>query len=113
VDVADAEAHLARMCGEILPAVARRPDVAGVHLIVADADASAMKTEEQKVRTEANVIPRWILMLESWGDEASFAALCNAALPDDLLLRAGARGALGRGLYRLQNWRCKTDWTDG
>jgi hypothetical protein len=113
VDVADADAHLARMCGEILPAVARRPDVAGVHLIVADADASAMKTEEQKVRTEANVIPRWILMLESWGDEASFAALCNAALPDDLLLRAGARGALGRGLYRLQNWRCKTDWASG
>ena len=113
VDEADANAHLARMCAEILPAVARGPDVAGVHLILADADASAVKTEEQKVRTEANVIPRWILMLESWGDEATFAALCDAALPDGLLHRAGARGALGRGLYRLQNWRCKTGWASG
>jgi hypothetical protein len=111
VDDAKAGAHLARLCGEILPAVARRPDVAGVHLMVADADASAVKTEEQKVRTESNVIPRWILMLESWGDEAAFAALCDAALPDDALRGAGARGPLGRGLYRLQNWRCKTDWT--
>jgi len=111
VDDADAQAHLARMCGEILPAAARRPDVAGVHLMVADADASAVKTEEQKVRTEANVIPRWILMLESWGDEASFPDLCGAVLPDELLRGAGARLPLGRGLYRLQNWRCKTDWT--
>lgn len=111
VDEADTKAHLARMCAEVLPAVASRPDVAGVHLMVADADASALKTEEQKVRVEANVIPRWILMLESWGDEASFASLCDAALPDALLRGAGAKGALGRGLYRLQNWRCKTDWT--
>jgi hypothetical protein len=69
-----------------------------------------VKTEEQKVRTEANVVPRWILMLESRGDEPSFAALCDAALPDDLLRGAGAREPLGRGLNRLQNWRCKTDW---
>jgi len=110
-DVDEADTHLARMREEILPTVARRPDVAGVHLIVADADASAVKTEEQKVRSEANVIPRWILLLESWGDEPSFAALCATAFPDELLHHAGARGPLGRGLYRLQNWRCKTDWT--
>jgi hypothetical protein len=111
VDETHAAAHLARMGGEILPAVVRRADVAGVHLLLADAEASAIKTEEQKVRIEANVIPRWIVVLESWGDEATFAALCDAVLPDDLLHSAGARGSLGRGLYRLQNWRCKTDWT--
>ena len=111
VDDAEARAHLARMCGEVLPAVARGADVAGVHLMVADAEASAVKTEEQKVRAEANVVPRWILMLESWADEGSFAALCDTALPDELLRSAGARGSFGRGLYRLQNWRCKTDWT--
>jgi hypothetical protein len=111
VDETHAAAHLARMGGEILPAVVRRPDVAGVHLLLADADASAVKTEEQKVRAEANAIPRWILMLESWGDEPSFGAVCDAVLPDELLRVAGARGPLGRGLYRLQNWRCKTDWS--
>jgi hypothetical protein len=111
VDETHAAAHLARMGGEILPAVVRRPDVAGVHLLLADADASAVKTEEQKVRAEANAIPRWILMLESWGDEPSFGAVCDAVLPDELLRGAGARGPLGRGLYRLQNWRCKTDWS--
>ena len=106
----EAPAHLDRMCGEILPGVARRREVAGVHLMVADADASAVKTEEQKVRAEANAVPRWILMLESWGDESSFAALCDAVLPDDLLRECGVRATLPRGLYRLQNWRCKTDW---
>ena len=111
VDERDARAHLDRMCGDILPGAARRADVAGVHLMVADADASAVKTEEQKVRVEANQVPRWILMLESWGDESTFAGFCDAVLPDDLLAKAGARAILGRGLYRLQNWRCKTDWS--
>ncbi len=96
VDDAQAGAHLARMCGEILPAAARRADVAGVHLMVADADASALKTEEQKVRAEANVIPRWVLMLESWGDASSFPALCDAVLPDELLRGAGARAPHAR-----------------
>jgi len=111
VDETHAAAHLARMGGEILPAVAHRPEVAGVHLLLADAEASAVKTEEQKVRVEANVIPRWIVVLESWGDETTFGALCDSVFPDELLRGAGALGPLGRGLYRLQNWRCKTDWT--
>ncbi len=106
-----AESHLACMSTEILPRIALRPDVAGVHLLVADAEASAVKTEEQKVRAEANAIPRWVLILESWGDEADFASVCGSLLPDALLHDAGARGDLGRGLYRLQNWRCKTDRT--
>lgn len=110
VDDAQAKGHLARLCTEVLPVVARRPDVAGVHLMTADDDASAVRTEEQKARTEANIIPRWILMLESWGDERSFASLCDASLAAGLLRDAGARGSLERGLYRLQNWRCKTDW---
>jgi hypothetical protein len=99
------------MCRELLPAAAHGPGVAGIHLMVADSEASAVKTEEQKLRSEANAIPRWILMLESWGDESALAELCSTALPDELLHDSGARGGLGRGLYRLQNWRCKTDWT--
>ena len=110
VDPASADDHLSRMRTAILPVAARHADVAGVHLLVADEEASAEKTEEQKGRTEANAIPRWIVMLESWGDERAFASLCDAAMPDAFLRDAGARGARGRGLYRLQNWRSKTDW---
>ena len=114
-DVADADAarHMSVMCETVLPALARKPGVAGVHLLVADVAASAVKTEEQRVRTEANRIPSWIVVLEGWGDEEPFAKLCGEALSDKVLAGQGASGPADFGLYRLQSARTKTDWTAG
>jgi hypothetical protein len=114
-DVPDGEAsrHLSAMCETVLPALARKPGVAGAHLLVADVAASAVKTEEQRARSEANRIPRWIAIVEGWGDEAAFAGLCGSALSGDALAASGAGGPAECGLYRLQNTRTKTDWAAG
>ncbi len=88
--------------------------VAGAHLLIADAAASAVETAERKARGgEANRVPRWIVILEGWGDEAPFDALCRAALSDDVLRAHGAAGPAAFGLYRHQVTRTKTPWTAG
>jgi hypothetical protein len=104
------EEHLGQLCERVLPGIARRPVVAGVHLLVADENASGLKTEEQKARSQDNAVPRYVLILESWGDEAAFPAMCAEAISDDLLLRAGAQ-SVAKGMYRLQNVRMKTAWS--
>lgn len=113
VDDDKAAGHRSAMCERILPALAARPGVAGAHLLIADVEASAVKTEEQKVRAEANRIPGWIVLLEGWGDEAAFFDLADEALAAPVLVEAGAAGAAETGLYRLQTTRLKTSWTAG
>lgn len=109
----DAARHMSALCETVLPALARKPGVAGVHLLIADVAASAVKTEEQKARAEANRIPSWVVVLEGWGDEAPFAKLCEEALSQKVLADLGANGAADFGLYRLQSTRTKTDWAAG
>src|SRR5690606_27508971 len=87
---ADASRHRSAMCERILPALAGRRGVAGVHLLIADISASAVKTAGQAVRSQANLIPGWIVLLEGWGDEADFLDLADGALGDDVLAGAGA-----------------------
>ena len=109
-----ADSHIAAMIEIVLPPLARKPGVAGVHLLLADVSASAVKTEEQKARPgEANRIPQWVIIVEGWGDEAPFATLCETALSDAVLAKHGASGPADYGLYRLQNTRTKTDWAAG
>jgi hypothetical protein len=104
------EEHLEQLSERVLPGIARRPGIAGIHLLVADETASSLKTEEQKARAQENAIPRYVLILESWDDEAAFPGLCAEAIPDDLLLRFGAQD-IAKGTYRLQNMRLKTAWS--
>ena len=108
-DVPDerAESHRKAIVEKIVPALAKKRLVAGAHFLVADKEASAVKTTEQKVRTENNRIPRWIVLLEGWGDAKAFDALCGEALSDRVLGELGAEGA-GYGLYQLQTTRGKT-----
>jgi hypothetical protein len=98
---AAAEAHLRRMTAQALPALARKPGVAGCHLLVADEAASAVETEERKARGETNLIPRWIVLVEGWGDAEPFAALCREFAGDPVL----ADFAPALNVYRLQNSR--------
>jgi len=98
---ADAEArHIEIITREVLPALLADKHVAGAHLLIADADASAVDTAERKARGEVNRIPRWILVVEGWGDEARFMDHCAACLTADRL------GPVERpdapGFYRLQ-----------
>jgi hypothetical protein len=109
-DVPDARAdeHRKVVAENLVPSLARRRQVAGAHLLVADADASAVKTTEQRARGgEQNRVPRWVLMLEGWGDAAAFEALCREALSNRVLAELGAEPA-DFGLYQLQTTRGKT-----
>lgn len=96
------EAHIAAMATSILPGLARHGAVAGAHLLVADTEASAVDNAESKARGVANRVPRWIVLVEGWGDAKPFAALCREALGDDALATAGADGPADLGIYQLQ-----------
>ena len=95
-----ADEHRRRMSEVALPVLADTAGVAGCHLLVADAVASAVDTMESKVRTEKNLIPRWIVLVESWDDVESFKALCVELLADEAFEDLPATPALS--IYRLQ-----------
>ena len=113
-DVPDARAdeHGAKLAA-LLDDLVKRNGVAGAHLLRADERASATETAEQRARGTKNVIPRWIILLEGWGDEAPFDKLCRDAVSDRVLSHLGASGPADFGLYRLQNSRAKTDTSAG
>ncbi len=111
VDDPVAEAHRARMTQQVLPALAARPGIAGCHLLVADEAASAVETAEKKVRAEKNLIPRWIVLVEGWGDEAPFRGACQKVRRDAVFADAAQPPDLG--IYRLQNSRTASPWGVG
>lgn len=86
----------------VLSPLAGEDGVAGVHLLVADTAASSVSTAESEARGQANAVPTRAVLVEGWGDAGPLADLCTARLGDDVLRRHGARGPIGRGLYRLQ-----------
>ncbi len=111
VDPANADAHRKRMADQTLPTLAGAADVAGCHLLVADEAASAVETAEKKVRPERNLIPRWIVLVEGWGDVEPFMSLCRRLLGDGTF--AGVDPAPVLSVYRLQNSRSKLPKSSG
>jgi hypothetical protein len=103
-DVADAvaSAHRDRLCAR-LRMVGREPGVAGAHLLVADPEGSAIETAEKRARAEATLIPRWIVLLEGWGDVDPFVEVARRFASDSVFAEASAQPAWA--VYRLQNTR--------
>ncbi len=108
IDDAHAATHRQRMVDEVLPRLGQLPGVAGFHLLVADESASAVETAEKKVRAEKNLIPRWIVLVESWDDVDPFGAQCRDIAQEPAFAVATSEPALG--VYRLQNSRSKSPW---
>jgi hypothetical protein len=96
----------------ILPELADRPGICGVHLCLADRGASLMETEEKKGRPKA-MVPNWVIMVEGASEIVRLEAACDAALASLTLIAAGAAEPIERGLYQLQYSRCKTPGTAG
>lgn len=111
VDDGRASAHRARLSQQVLPVLAVAPGIAGCHLLIADPAASAFETAEKKVRAEQNLIPRWILLVESWDDLDPFKDTCRRLLADATF--ADAAAAPDVGIYRLQNARSQLPWSVG
>ena len=103
-DVADtaATAHRERICSR-LRTIAGEPGIAGAHLLIADPEGSAIETAEKRARGEATLIPRWIVLLESWGDLDAFVAFARQFATDDGFADALVPPAWA--IYRLQNTR--------
>lgn len=96
------------MVADLLPSLAKAPGIAGVTLVVADTEASAVDTAERRARGEANVIPTRAILVEGWGDVAPFAALCAETLSTPALAPFGTRGEATLDTYLLQ---CTVDKT--
>ena len=114
-DVPDniASAHKAALLRGLVPDLLATRGVAGVHLLTADAQASGIATAEQKARGVDHAVPRWVLLVEGWGDEAEFVALARDQLAAEALQALGGEGPFSLGLYRHQITRTKTAWSAG
>jgi hypothetical protein len=114
-DVPDerAAAHKDKLLRQTIPDLLAQPGVAGAHLLTADAEASGVATVEQTARGVANTVPRWVLLLEGWGDEKDFVSLAKAEFAGGKLEALGVEGPFDLGLYRHQITRTKTPWSAG
>ena len=106
VDDARAAAHRQRMY-ETMRFVSREAGIAGAHLLVANEAASAMETAERRARGTATAVPRWIVLVESWGDAAPFGEFARRFAQDAVF--ADASAAPDWNVYRLQNTRAAGD----
>lgn len=100
-DVPDAgmKSHLADMTRDAIPLLASAAGIAGVHLLIADEAASGERTAEQKARGGGNAVPRTVLLVEGWGDEAPFLLAVRRAATRDAL---GIPEPPAIGFYRHQ-----------
>ena len=90
---------LKTVSGAILPEVTKAPAISAAHICRADESASNLKTAEQRGRA-ANMVPRWVLMVEGATQEA-VAHVLSTHLSPAVLSQLGAPDAL-HGIYRLQ-----------
>ena len=97
------------LCTRLLPPLAYRKGIAGVHLGIADNAASNVVTEEKRVRADTTQVPSWIVLIEGNGVpdvEGAVGELMPA------LMTAGAQ-EVERSNYRLEFTRLKTPWSAG
>ena len=102
VPAGSVQEHIELLNRHRLPAIAAMAGVAGVHLLAADASGSSEPNAEELARGVANVVPRWVILLEGWGDEPLFMALARAQFEPKAMQAIGAVGAMDLDIYRHQ-----------
>jgi len=100
-------AHRDWLAQQVLPVLADMAGVVGVHLGIADRAASAVQTVEKKDLPPV-LVPNWVILVEGGSEAPPLLAACDAALPEQRLIEAGAIAPIRRGLYQLQYTRLKT-----
>ena len=93
----------------ILPPLALRTGIAGVHLCLADEAVSNVETAEKKARADTTLVPTWIVLIEGIGlDEVQSAARELAPALEQHHARA-----LEIATYRHEHTRLKTPQSAG
>ena len=92
-------AILEKISTTILPRVTEELAISAAHICRADESASNVKTAEQRGRA-ANMVPRWVIMVEGATEEAVAHAL-KKHLSTKVLSGLGVTEAM-QGIYRLQ-----------
>lgn len=92
------KSHLSDMTRDLVPALMGMAGIAGVHLLIADEAASGERTAEQKARGGVNAVPRYVLLVEGWGDDAPFMDSLRRAVSADKL----GVPEINAGFYRHQ-----------
>jgi hypothetical protein len=96
----------------VLPPLADRPGITGVHLCLADEAVSKVETAEKKARSEGTAVPTWIVMIE--GCRADYVrSAANAFITGLAALPGAAPVTPDSTLYQLEYTRCKTPWSAG
>lgn len=93
----------------LLPPLAYRKGIAGVHLGIADRAGSSIETAEKKARADTTQVPSWVVMIEGNGVpdvEGAASQLVPA-------LQAAGGHDLEHSAYRLEYTRLKTPWSAG
>jgi hypothetical protein len=83
----------------LLPEMAKEPTISAAHICRADEDASHVKTAEQRGRA-ANMVPRWVVIVEGATEETLSEALLKHAGPE-ILASLGTSYSI-TGIYSLQ-----------
>ena len=97
------------LAARILPPLALRVGVAGVHLCLADEAISSVETAERKARADKTLVPTWIVLIEGIGmDEVRGAS-------DELApaLEQHHARAIETAIYRHEFTRLKTPQSAG
>jgi len=104
IDAARRASAIEALSTRVLPPLALRKGIAGVHLCLADEAISNVETVEKKARANATIVPTWILLIEG------IAAADVRAIGDELetALQAHRARALETATYRHEFTRLKT-----
>jgi hypothetical protein len=102
VDAAEAERTSDALRRRLLPPLADRKGIAGVHLCLADEAISGIETAEKKARSDATAIPGWIVLIEGTSEIDVRAA--GERLTADLRALPGMPApAIDTSIYQLQH----------
>ena len=102
VDAAEAARTSDALRRRLLPPLAGRKGIAGVHLCLADEAISRIETAEKKARSEATAIPGWIVLIEGTSEIDVRGA--GESLTADLRALPGMPApAIDTSTYQLQH----------
>ncbi len=109
IDGANRGSAIEALTMRVLPPLALRRGIAGVHLCLADEAVSKLETAEKKARADTTLVPTWIVLIEGNG-AADVRAAADALVP---ALHTLGASALETATYRHEFTRRKTPESAG